>query len=369
MAPKDKDRAQKRMAMEFCIQQGILPYMEVPVVEEVQFQRTPIYITDLDVLGLTLSWNGTIHRTLFDCKTSKDSPINRAIWSTGIVEHSSLDEAYVILKRSALPTHKVTAEEKDIYLFDADGFEQFMKFHGFEPTITTSYLSDLVALDSAQDFIRANPVFSASYEWAVQRSPLERDSARAIRSLLAKLLEISGELDPIKPAHRYLLAEIVAAFCLHLQVAVSRLIRMVGASSDKAYLEEVTKYYLWGGYNNFQAKKKMSQLVLQLEDEEFALPAWSSFIKLIGILIPSVNSLRRVPVAARTLGLRSLSGVVEEYEKYTNRLVLGDRKVSYVYMQVMRYLQEATGFPRPFISAFDEDIEGLGKINGLRGST
>ena len=318
------------------------------------------------MLGLTLSWNGSIHRTLFDCKTSKDSPINRAVWSAGIVEHSSLDEAYVILKRSALPTHKVTAEKKDIYLFDTDGFEQFMRFHGFDPTLTTSYLSDLVALDSAQDFVRENPVFAASYEWAVQRSPLERDSARAIRSILAKLIEISGELDPTRPAHRYLVAELAAAFCLHLQVAVSRLIRMVGASSDRSYLEEVTKYYLWGGYSNFHAKKKMSQLVFNLDDDEFALPAWSSFIKLVGVLIPSINSLRRVPVAARTLGLRCLTGKIEEYENYTSRLVLGDRKVSYVYMQVLRYLHEASRFPREFLAAFDGEIETLARTSNTR---
>lgn len=362
MGVKDRDRFQKRMALEFCVQQGILPYMEVPVVEDVQFQKSPIFITDLDVLGLSLNWSGAVHRTLFDCKTSKDSPINRAVWCAGLIEHSGLDDAYVILKRSALPTHKFTAEKKDIYLFDTDGFEQFMNFHGFDPLVTTSYLSDLSVMDSAQAFVASNPVLKSAYEWAVHHSPLEKDPAKGIRTTISRLVDVAGELDPTKVGHRYLLAELAAAFCLHLQLAVFRLIRMVGSTTDRSYLEEVTKYFLWGGYNNFQAKQKMQQMILQLDDGEFGLPAWSSFIKLLGVLIPSVVSLRRVPVAARNLGFRSVSGKIEEYENYMHRLVHGDKKVAYAYMQILRYLQEASGLPKDFIRLANEDMIALSSV-------
>ena len=354
MAASDKDRFQKKMALEFCLQQDIIPYIEVPVLERLQLQSSPLLITDLDVLGIGMSWTGRLQRTLFDCKTSKDSPINRAIWSSGIISHAGLDDAYVILKRTALPTHKVTAESKDVYLFDSESFAQFMRFHELNPDITSSYVTDILALDEVLNSLGKETMLAA-YQQACHRSPLERDHARGIRSVIGSTISVGAEIDPTRGVHNYIVGELAASLSIHLQVAISSFIRMVDARTKRQDVESIVRYYVWGGYDRYSAKQRLTQ-IKQDTEVELELPSWPMFVKMVGVMMGATNTLRRVPIVARSLAIRSCVGKIDEYDETIREYVKQDKRAVQNFVLILRYLRDVGKFPAEVVENYEESI-------------
>src|SRR5688572_4104649 len=84
MGKYDKDRFQKELAIRFCQARSTVPFVEVVVRSSADLSHSVEVLTNLDVVGLEVTSDGAIKRTIFDCKTAnKMSPINRAFWAAG----------------------------------------------------------------------------------------------------------------------------------------------------------------------------------------------------------------------------------------------------------------------------------------------
>ena len=103
MGRYDKDRHQKEMAIRYCLAQGMSPCLEIVIPSRSDLSDAPEALTDLDVVGLEFIADGGLRRLLFDCKTAnKMSAVNRAFWAAGVLAYSGCDEAFIILKNTAV---------------------------------------------------------------------------------------------------------------------------------------------------------------------------------------------------------------------------------------------------------------------------
>lgn len=74
MARSDKDNPQKDRALKFCVSSGILTFLEIDVRTGIEFTPSSKLLTDIDVLGVDLHKNGSISKTIFDCKGTGGPP-------------------------------------------------------------------------------------------------------------------------------------------------------------------------------------------------------------------------------------------------------------------------------------------------------
>src|SRR5215471_19182953 len=106
MGKYDKDRFLKELAIRYCLAKAAVPFVEVVVPSAADLSDSIEVLTDLDVAGIETIGDGSLHRTIFDCKTAnKMSSINRAFWAAGVKEYTHCNEAYIILKSKAVHNH------------------------------------------------------------------------------------------------------------------------------------------------------------------------------------------------------------------------------------------------------------------------
>lgn len=322
MGAPDKDRSIKRQALIFCVSQNLVPYLEVPVSETTQLGKDVELTTDIDVLGVSFEWTGRIRRTLFDCKSAKDSPINRSLWAAGLMSHLDLDDGYVILRRSAGATHKFSAEKRSVYLFDTASFDRFAGFYGSDINARQSYLADFGRQDEVIKFFNEKSALRRLYMEVAHRAPLQRDSGLGIRQLIAQLAEQKGELDPGKRAHIYIVCEAVAALSIYLFDFLSRVVRLIDASSTGDDYERIARMLLWGGREQYEEKKKIRQLAFpQFEENELQFPAWGEFIRMTSTLLLAVSDVSGVPLVMRNFSIRMAGEIKPESGRVHAKLV------------------------------------------------
>lgn len=360
MAPTDKDRSLKQIAVSFCISQGLVPYLEVPVLEVSQLSSTPLLTTDIDVLGMSLEWTGRARRTMFDCKNSKEGPVNRAIWAAGLIGHLGLDEGYVILRRSSSPTHKLTAERRSVYLFDGESFERFASFYSSSALRFKSYLSDFTRHDEIIKFFGENNPLYKAYHEIVHITPLQRDSGLGIRRIVSQLTAIQRELDPNKRAHQYIIVEALAALSIFMFEFLSKVVRLLNAKSDEKEFERIAKLLIWGGAQAFEEKQKLRELAFpEAVAAEPQFPAWSEFVRMATTLLVALGPMSSLPLLLRTLASRTVKGVDEECEDAIREQMLSTPRVRQIVFSMLRFLKKATGMPTEFVDLIEAEINVL----------
>jgi hypothetical protein len=357
MGSTDKDRSLKREALLFCISQGIVPYLEVPIAEKAQLGSSLLLTTDIDVLGLSFDWTGRTRRTLFDCKMSKESPINRALWAAGLISHLELDEGYVIVRRAAAPTHQLTAERRSIYLFDKESFIGFAKFYEPNSDANNSYLSDLIRHDEIAAFFNAKSPLHRLYGEVAHASPLQIEPGLGIRRIISRLAEIRGELDPKKRAHVYILCEITAAMSIFLFDFLSRTVRLIGAKFSEQEYNALARNLIWGGRDNYEEKKQIRQLAFPNEELEF--PAWNEFVRMTSTLLVAVSQMSAVPLIMRNFGTRMAGEIKPEGEIYLKRLFSQAPRARQIIFAILRYIKASTGIPSDFVIRLESEVNHI----------
>jgi hypothetical protein len=267
-----------------------------------------------------------------------------------------LDDAYVIVRRLAAPTHKLTAERGAVYLFDEAGFTQFTTFYSPTSAAFSSYPGDLSRQDDIDTFFNDKNKLYPLYSQLVKQSPLEADSSRGIRRVISHLREARGELDPSKNGHVYLFCEAVASFSVFMYDFLSRVVRLIGADAGQKEFEEVANYLLWGGSEQYH-EKKLRQLVFPgLREKDLEFPAWNEFVKASSILIVGLNTVSRVPLAMRNLAMRYVGDPKEENELYTRSLLSDDPRLRQAIFVILRYLRLAGDLPKDFVTLIEAEI-------------
>nr|WP_319565481.1 hypothetical protein [uncultured Rhodoferax sp.] len=354
MAATDKDLQQKSKAIKFCIASGLIPYYEVNVTNVKDLTDKEELLTDVDVLGIGMD-RGRIGRTIFDCKTTKTSPINRAFWAAGLMRYIEANHAYVILKRSATEAHKISARTIGIYLFDENLFDTYASALSSEYKDVDSYILSMDRWHRLHATFRQNAPAEKLGGYLRHTVPLETDAPKLVRGIIANLRHARGELDPAKSEHLAIYIFAVFSFSIVMSTIVRDIFEVFDPKQTKDIFERFLRDYIWGGREAYLLRKKLREVMVARVDStsaDFELQAWEDFIETVRTLLDSPESVFLCCNPLLGCALR-LFGIPESTldTDLKRRFSVNNRLRQFAF-RLSSYLTKACDLPRDFDDQF-----------------
>jgi hypothetical protein len=308
-------------------------------------------LTDVDVFALRPHPDLGFERLLGDCRTLKSqSPVNRALWLSGLVRYVGARSGIVLLK-TASPIeqdHKFAAGRVGILLFSEEDFVTYDKAqNGPEGSgaIATSVQDarDLRQLNAKHENLR--PLLDYLYRGAWQ----ELSFRSLIRHTVGSLQAAAGELDPAKREHVALLCDAAAIFSVGVADCAGRVFHQYLHPAEKEQLSESLRMLLWGGREQYQLYQQLRQMLLEAKGVEEAeqgrldLPEWNSFVQLMRHAIERPSVPFHVPWILRSFAIHLLKE--RDPLAFARKEDLPQLRLA---MLVISYVCKAIGVPRDF---------------------
>ncbi|OBQ34465.1 MAG: hypothetical protein AN485_16015 [Anabaena sp. MDT14b] len=349
MAITDKDKLQKEKAIRFCVSNNLIPYLEVNVSNVKDISPNQTVLTDIDVLGIEINKHGQVRKIIFDCKTLDTSPINRAFWACGLMNYTSCNEAFVILKKKAEETHKLSAKSINVHLYSDELFDSYAEANNINYLDTSSYTADINTWYKYLDYFKNQIKFKELGDYINNQLPLEVDYARGLRGIIAYVKDIKGEINPIKDFHMSIYVHLVMSLCFVLSPIVTDLINIFDPNHKKEDFERMLRYYIWGGKDNFILRKKLHELMgIQNEQisSEFELANWDEFVELVRAILDAPTHLSSSCIPLREISLRYLTNINQSADLLIAKRLTESNRIRQFIFRISSYLINATGLPK-----------------------
>ena len=365
----DRDSTQKVSFLKIFWQWGGLPQLEVRVLHPEASGKTPMELTDIDVISVLLTQRLDIERITADCKTLKmQSPINRAFWMKGVMDYIGSPRGYVVVRRAVEEDHKLAAYSMGITLFSDSDFLVFLN-KMLPPTFPHKMrIFDYASWKYLEDNLSGISAFARIQDYRNHRFWVD-DPARRIRYCLLEVREQRKKLEPSQKHHKALVLDMITLFSVAFQEMICRLFHLHLLTDDKLLADSYLKTFIYGGretYDYFnQLSKSIQKLqaqsaptLLPVEVQELSLPEWDRFIQLYRTVLENPQKIRNIPrflrfvLFERLLFDNSEIGVrdaIPEIDTQTIKLTL----------DIVEYFSKAASLPIGFVEAYKSTIEPI----------
>jgi hypothetical protein len=346
MGKYDKDRFLKELAVRYCLERGVVPFLEVVVRSIADLSDSVEVLTDIDVLGVEAIGDGGLRRAIFDCKTTnKMSSINRAFWAAGVKEYTGCSEAYVLLKGKAVHNHRISALAIDVDLHDEQSFKDLGRTFDEAFPADDCYQSAISRWNVVYDCYVKNAWSENLFDLARNFVPLSNAPWSTFRRILAELRTARGHIDPMKEPHLAIFFD-VAASAFVLWAAMGRDIRrFYEPSMNKAAFESVLRYYLWGGKESYNIRQQIREKATT-ENCAVELPAWESLIAFAGLIVSSPQSILECAHICRELSIRAATGPNADFDELISARLKAKLRIRQFSVGLCDYLVAAGGLPK-----------------------
>ncbi|MCG7352873.1 hypothetical protein M0638_21385 [Roseomonas sp. NAR14] len=361
MARTDKDVGAKAQALRFCVSAGFIPYLEVDVLSGVELSASPKRLTDIDVLGVGLRSDGTVGRTLFDCKSVGGPAFARALWLSGLLTFTGGDEGFMLMGKPVERAHRLAARKLKVRIFGADAFDGYASAASAEYKILKSYAGDIENWHRVRETALKNPAILEIFDGINYEVPLCADAPKAFRRLIASCRKNKGELNPAKPLHMATFAEIVLAVSILVAVMIGDLRNIIELADNEKEFSTALRYYVWGGHENIELLKRMHDLIAANGsplEQESSLIAWPLFVQLVRGMLESPTQVRNACFPLRDISLRYLADTNEAADLRVGRLFLAPRARQFA-KRVSSYVAAVLKLPNEFAERLGQDIDDL----------
>lgn len=359
-----KDRDQKSMALQFSVARRWFPQLEVDIEPGKGISKTNTYVTDVDVLSSIPDEFKGFRRVAFDCKTkAKESPINRALWLSGLLTRIEADQGFCILKKTSLePDHCLMADRLNIVLLSESDFELYSSATGGDLGESISHAATIdlwdryLSISGKYQMLQPACRFLNSTFWTFD------DAAEACRRCITILRKTAPELDPNKEEHVALFFNFCALFGLSLSIVICRLFKVYLHPSSSAALSDALLAMLYGGRSAYKYRSDVFRALNSHADEgtksELVLPEWERLMQLVRQLLDAPFAVQNTPLLLREVGFSLLTpgGINQDFAK-----VLSKESPHAVRFSLMMsdYLSKAAQLPREFSDIADKQLLGL----------
>jgi hypothetical protein len=359
----DKDIHQKEKAIRFCLANGLVPFLEVDVQNFRELSDTNTIVTDLDVLGVKIDSSGRPRRVIFDCKTAKVSPINRAFWASGVMQYTDCDEAFALLRKRASEAHRLSAKTINVHLFDDAQFDNYAESCSLNYPIDYCYTSSINSWKALYQASRGNPKIEYCYYYISVFIPLDRECDKALRKLLGTFQKASGELDPGKNKHRAVFFMGVASLAFVLSQIIHDLRNIIDFDATGSEFEKVLKYYVWGGRDSFRLRNKLRSAFngsnSAIVHEEAELKGWPEFTELCRNLLDSPSDIQKCVHPLREIAMRSVMSSDVNKDADLSRYIAENKRIRQFIIQMAKYFVLAAKLPKDFVPELEYVFDQL----------
>jgi hypothetical protein len=364
MGDSDKDIYQKQSSIRFCLINDMVPFLEVDVPNYRELSDTETVITDIDVLGVRIEPTGHPRRMIFDCKTAKVSPINRAFWASGLMQYADCNEAFVLLKKRASEAHRLSAKTINVHLFDDKQFKNYAESCSVDFNLDYCYSTDIQNWLELFKVASGNAHLDQCLSVLNVNIPLERDCVKALRQLISVFQKSKGEFDPDRKKHVALFYFGVSAFAFLMAQIVHDLRNILDFDSDLPTFEKVLKYYIWGGRDSFKVRNRLkaafaAQKSKDFEHEEAELNGWPKFVELTRNLLDSPGDIKECIGPLREFAIRSVVTAAPEKDAWLAGEIQGSRRIRQFSLALASYFVTSARLPKDFNTVLNDDFNSL----------
>lgn len=357
MGKYDKDRFLKELAVQFCLARGMLPFLEVLVPSSSELAEQPEVLTDLDVVGVKFIYDSGLRRILYDCKTGKMSPINRAFWASGVAKYTNCDEAVVLLKLPAVYNHRISALKMGVDLHDENSFRDLGATYDPAFDHKVMYQSSIDRWNGLYDAYAKYPWSANLYSLIRNVAPLSITPWHAFRRFVGELRDLRGQFDPDKNEHTAIFMDTLSSIFL-LWASIGRDVRrFYEPKMDKASFESVLRYYIWGGKESYELRRQMREKLERDAPEaaSFDLRAWDRLVAFAGLVMNAPQEIFSCAVICREFAIRQATGADTDLDTRLRGLLDSNKRARQFSLSMSEYLVSASGIPREMLMT----IEGI----------
>lgn len=344
----NQDAVQKDMLCRHFCAQGWYVQPEVLV-----FHRGGIYeqqkpVTDIDVLALRPTVNLRWDMIIGDCKTLRgQSPVNRAIWLRGVMEHFSASSGIVLLRRRQPieVDHKLFAASLGVNLLEESEFRHYDQAIVY-PDGSSNYPISLEKLLLLRSLPKRYVKLKDFCEYVYQLSWNEENRLDLLRKIIGEAQAISREIDPTQPQHLALILDAAGIFSLGLAECVGVIFNQYLKPGTLEQLDDALKMLIWGGKSQYHFIAKLRHDLLVARGKTIgtsgalALPEWERFLQLVRNMLEHPRLAFMVPSLLQRVAIDVYyEQTFAEYTTYDDLLL-----IKYAMLTAM-YFCQAANFP------------------------
>lgn len=354
------------MAIRFCLVAEMIPFLEVNVQNYRELSDTNTIITDVDVLGFSIDTTGTSRRIVFDCKTLKTSPINRAFWANGLLSFTGCHESFVILRKRASEAHRLSAKRINVHLFDESQFNNYAESTSIDYKLDYCYSSNINSWLMLLEASNGNIHLQQFIKFIAHEIPLENDFPKALRRFLAALKKVRGELNPDKVNHLAIFYYSVSIFMYLLCKIVHDLRNVVDYDADGPSFSKTLTYYVWGGKDSFLLKKKISKTAAannsSINPSELSLGEWSKFMELVRSFMDAPSQIMPSISPIREIAFSKVIPKERHKDEYISKQIRNKRARQFITLST-KYLVSANKLPADFLDYLTNDFSEFSELS------
>lgn len=267
-----QDRALKAASLRYVVAKRWLPQLELDVSTYITLSRTPTTITDVDVYAAVPDEFVGFRGVAIDCKTRKgESPISRAMWQRGLIERLGAERGICVLRVPRIePDHRYTAAQFGVTLLADHEFDAFATATASDYRAPLGAIADIGCWDQyfaiAKKFtaLESTIRFSRSGYW------MSDDEAEACTRTIFLLSKIRPELDPDRPEHLAVVADILSLFLHSLARIVVKVFAAYLQPNERRDLSTALLHYLYGGRGAYDHLNRIRRMLAEARSAERA---------------------------------------------------------------------------------------------------
>jgi hypothetical protein len=306
MGRYDKDRFQKELAIRYALAKQTVPFLEVMVKSSSDLSDSVEVLTDLDVVSVETIGDGSLRRTIFDCKTTNRlSSVNRAFWAAGVKDYTRCNEAYVILKNQAVHNHRISSLSIGVDLHDETSFTDLGRTIDTAFPADQFYQSSVDRWNTVYDKFVKNAWSENLFDLSRNVAPLTQTPSHMFRKTLAELRSARGNFDPGKDSHLAIYLDVLASAFV-LSAALGRDIRrFYEPTMSKPAFEKVLRYYVWGGKESYDIRRQLKEKSDASSNGIAAvdLPHWDQLVSFAGLIVSAPQHIIQCALVCRELSI------------------------------------------------------------------
>ncbi len=388
-----QDREQKKAALRYAVAKRWFPQLELEVSTYITLSRTPTNITDIDVFAAVPDEFVGFRSIVIDCKTRKgESPINRAMWQKGLITRLGADGGICVLRVPRIVAdHRYTAAQFGVALVAESEFEAFASATAPLYKLPVGAIANLDLWEKYFAISKQFPALAQAIQFSRSSYWMSDGPAEACIRTIFLLTALRAELDPERPEHLAVVADIAALFLHALARIVVRIFAAYLQPGSREDLSTALLMFLYGGRNSYDHLNRIRRMLaqpkarhadpepppsdlfvtdesrevardqnpgngqqLQTGQRDLSLPEWSRFVELVRQMLDAPIEVNRSPLLMREIGWAALGGVREISDgvsSFSQDLALASPQGARFAVLGLTYLCRAAILPRDFIDA------------------
>jgi hypothetical protein len=242
-------------------------------------------------------------------------------------------------------------------------FDAFAGSTAKDYLVPSSYLGEATAWEALLRIGSDYPTLRDYLVYLSSTALLQSSATIGLRSLMARLKKIQGELNPTKQTHRAVFLWTVSQVLIFLSDMTREFHSSFDPEMEKEKFAKSLRYYVWSGRESYLLRKRLSEALQSKRGEKngepFELPAWNTFVETFRRLLDAPGLVGTVCLPIKDFAFRELVSPRPELEAQLAKRVGSNNRIRQFAMFTGAYLVEAAALPKEFSTELDRLLTSI----------